>query len=121
MRERDLQIPDEIVTAAARFGVVVIEGSAAALGAVLDAIRREIGWALGGLMGVLGALGTAVREGLEIEDWPEEVVSMAAQLGVTSAEDLQSAVAAEIATLEEMDRAVEAFGAEVADGEAGSE
>src|SRR5437870_3099324 len=115
MREHDLQLPDEIVGAGARFGVVVVEGGAAAVGSVLDAIRREIGWALGPLQSVLGALSAAVREGIEMQDWPEEIASMAAQLGVSTPEDLEAALAAEIAELEEMDRAVEAFGAEVAD------
>ena len=110
---------DRLLETAARFGVAVIDAGADGADVVVNAVRREIAVdlaMLGNALRVLRALGQAFSEMARTEHFPDELASIALQLGVTSPEQLEAAIEAEIATLEQIDRELTDLGADASAG-----
>jgi hypothetical protein len=83
------------------------------LGAIGDELKRQ----LGALMDALSIVQAGIRAGCDIDTWRDELGRLADDYDAANLEELAAVLEAKIAELQDMDRAVDAFGAEVDDGE----
>jgi hypothetical protein len=115
--ERIVEVPGALIDAGAQAGVVLVDMSARALGSVLGAIGDELKRQLGALMDALSIVQAGIRAGCDIDTWRDELGRLADDYDAANLEELAAVLEAKIAELQDMDRAVDAFGAEVDDGE----